>query len=66
MQTSNIMRRDHRAVCAGKEIFEIQPILFGGNSTETSNKVLLNRNEHIEAVNYWNNMIRVIRKNIGQ
>ncbi len=42
----------------GKEIFEIQPVLLGGSPTDLKNKALLTREQHIEAVNYWNKLIR--------
>jgi hypothetical protein len=46
---------------AGREIFEIHPIILGGNPTDPSNKVLLTREEHIKAVRYWNDIIRNLR-----
>lgn len=45
----------------GKEIFEIQPVILGGSPTDPSNKVLLNREEHIKAVVYWNRIIKRLR-----
>ncbi|WP_426303947.1 hypothetical protein ACN9MJ_13085 [Acidovorax facilis] len=46
----------------GMEIFEIKPILLGGDPVDPQNKTMLTRQQHIEAVRYWNNMIRKIRK----
>jgi hypothetical protein len=45
----------------GKEIFEIHPVILGGSPTDPANKVILSRREHIEAVRYWNGIIRQIR-----
>lgn len=53
-------RREHDL--AGKEIFEVQPIILGGSPTDPKNKIVLTRDEHIKAVNYWNNIIRDLRK----
>ena len=47
---------------AGKEIFEIQPIILGGNPTDPMNKTVLTREDHIKAVNYWNRIIRDLRE----
>ena len=38
----------------GKEIFHITPVILGGNPTDPANKVLLTREEHIQAVRFWN------------
>lgn len=46
----------------GKEIFEIQPIIFGGSPTDPANKTVLSREDHIKAVNYWNKVIRDLKK----
>lgn len=48
--------------CAGKEIFEIQPVILGGSPTDPENKVALTRKQHIEAVRYWNKLIKDLRK----
>lgn len=48
---------------AGKEIFEIQPVILGGSPTDPENKIVLNREDHIKAVNYWNRIICDLRKN---
>lgn len=47
----------------GKEIFEITPALLGGSPTDPQNKTVLSRREHIQAVNYWNKIIKDLRKN---
>ncbi|QDQ28067.1 hypothetical protein FNU76_17900 [Chitinimonas arctica] len=46
----------------GMEIFEITPIILGGDPADSSNKVLLTRRQHIEAVRYWNEIIEGIKK----
>ena len=55
---------DHKTIrqadpkSAGMEIFEITPVLLGGDPVDPKNKTVLTRQQHIEAVRYWNNMIR--------
>jgi len=51
-----------RADCRGKEIFEIDPVILGGSPTDPANKTVLNREDHIKAVVYWNNVIRQMRE----
>jgi hypothetical protein len=46
---------------AGKEIFEIKPVILGGDPEDPANKVALTRSQHIEAVRYWNRIIRDLR-----
>jgi len=46
---------------AGKEVFEIQPVILGGSPTDPANKTILGREQHIEAVRYWNRVIRQLR-----
>jgi hypothetical protein len=53
--------RDRFSNSTGKEIFEIHPIILGGNPTDPANKALLTREEHIKAVRYWNDIIRNLR-----
>lgn len=60
-----IINRKNKRDLAGKEIFEIQPIILGGNPTDPNNKTVLNREDHIRAVNYWNRIIRDLRKDGG-
>lgn len=45
----------------GKEIFNIKPIILGGDPSDPANKTILNREEHIKAVNYWNKLIKGLR-----
>lgn len=42
---------------AGKEVFEVHPIILGGNPTDPANKTVLTREQHIKAVVYWNREI---------
>lgn len=45
------------------EIFEITPVILGGNPIDPANKIILNREKHIQAVKYWNGIVRKLRKN---
>lgn len=54
-------RRDSQ-IPDDREVFEITPLVLGGDPTDASNKVVLTRIEHIEAVRYWNSVIRQLRK----
>jgi hypothetical protein len=47
---------------AGREIFEITPIILGGNPTDPANKTVLTRQDHIKAVVYWNRILREMRE----
>lgn len=46
---------------AGKEVFEVHPIILGGNPTDPANKTVLTREQHIKAVVYWNREIRRLK-----
>ncbi len=46
----------------GMEIFEIKPIILGGSPTDPANKMVLNRENHIGAVVYWNKVIEKLRQ----
>jgi hypothetical protein len=46
----------------GKELIEITPIVLGGSPTDPANKTLLTREQHFQAVRYWNQIIRDLRK----
>lgn len=52
------MNKEERQQLSGKEIFEITPVILGGSATDPTNKVVLDRKQHIEAVRYWNKIIR--------
>ena len=56
------IRRNRFDECIGKEIFEIHPVILGGNPIDPANKTLLSREQHIDAVRYWNSMIEKLRK----
>jgi len=61
MNESNRQRRLAAPACEGKEIFEITPVILGGNPTDPANKTLLSREEHIKAVIYWNKIVADLR-----
>ena len=54
-------RRLHGRGHEANEVFEIQPIIVGGHPTDPANKTFLTREQHIEAVRYWNRVIRELR-----
>lgn len=58
---TDIRRRDRERL-AGKEIFEVKPVVLGGSPTDPANKTVLTRQQHIEAVRYWNKVISDLRK----
>ncbi len=45
----------------GMELFEIKPVLLGGDPLDPRNKTWLTRQQHFEAVRYWNQMILDLR-----
>jgi len=45
----------------GMELFEIKPIMLGGDALDPANKTLLTREQQIQAVRYWNKVIRDLR-----
>ena len=57
-----MLKRKPEHNIGGKEIFEVQPVILGGSPIDPKNKVILTREDHIMAVNYWNNIIRDLRK----
>jgi hypothetical protein len=62
MRGSAIFRKNRPEEYAGKEIFEIKPVILGGSPTDTANKIILTRAEHIEAVRFWNQVIQQARR----
>ena len=62
MTPAKDLRRSRAEPYAGKEILEIQPVLLGGKPEDPTNHVLLTRKQHIEAVRYWNRVIRERRE----
>lgn len=59
------MRKTNREPLAGLEIFEIIPIILGGSPTDPENKTVLTRQQHIEAVRYWNKIVKELRESMG-
>ena len=55
------LRRKGKQDLAGKEIFEIKPVILGGNPTDPTNKTVLSREDHLKAVVYWNKVIAGLR-----
>jgi hypothetical protein len=55
-------RREAGSGWRGREVFEIKPIILGGSPTDPSNKILLDRIQHVQAVRYWNGIIRDLRR----
>lgn len=49
----------------GKEIFEIQPVILNGSPTDPENKALLTREQHMQAVRYWNKIVSDLRRRRG-
>jgi hypothetical protein len=45
----------------GKEIFDLKPVILGGDPTDPANKVFLDRRDHIEAVRFWNRIIANVK-----
>ena len=58
MPTPKDIRKGRTQEYFGKEIFEIQPVILGGSPLDPANKTVLSREQHIEAVQYWNRIIR--------
>ena len=54
-------RRENSSQFAGKEIFEIKPIILGGSPIDPANKTVLTREQHIQAVRYWNKIIKGLK-----
>ena len=66
MSKSNQQRELLGQDARGREIFEIRPVILGGSPTDPVNKVLLNREEHIKAVVYWNKVVKERREKTGR
>lgn len=58
-------RRGLAALGLGLEVFEIHPIVLGGDPTDPANKCTLTREQRFEAVRYWNQVVDNARK-VGQ
>jgi len=61
MRKQNHTYRRQLGDAKGKEIFETHPVILGGSPTDAANKIVLTRQEHIEAVRYWNRIIKEFR-----
>ncbi|MER9356941.1 MULTISPECIES: hypothetical protein [unclassified Mesorhizobium] len=46
----------------GMELFEIKPVIVGGDPVSLENKIWLTRQEHFELVRYWNRVIEIQRR----
>lgn len=45
----------------GMELFDVKPVVLGGNPNDPANKVWLTREQHFVAVRYWNKIVRQFR-----
>ena len=54
-------RRGLVALGRGLEVFEIHPVILGG-AMDPANKCMLTREQHFEAVRYWNRVVDNVRK----
>ena len=61
MSKHNVTGKPRPREWAGKEIFEMHPIILDGSPTDPADKRVLTREEHIAAVRYWNGVIRGLR-----
>jgi hypothetical protein len=61
MATGGDLRARNQRRLAGMEISEKTPIMLGGDPRDPTNKIFLTRQQHIEAVRYWNRIIRELR-----
>lgn len=62
MMREHNMTNLNRQSCRGKEILEIKPVIVGGSPTDPANKAVLTREQHIQAVAYWNHVIKQLRE----
>jgi hypothetical protein len=62
LTTSNTSAQHGQARPIGLELFEITPVILGGDPIDLKNKTWLSRQQHIEAVRYWNRVIRELRE----
>lgn len=60
MMTTNDQKEQSRPL--GMELFEITPVILGGDPIDPQNKTWLTRQQHFEAVRYWNRVIRELRE----
>jgi hypothetical protein len=48
----------------GMELFDIRPVMLGGDPADLKNKAWLTREQHIEAVRYWNRVIQLQKNQV--
>ena len=60
-QTNEVLKRSG-VFPRGTDIHEIHPIKFGGSPTDLSNKIALPRPTHVQYTNWWNNLLRIMKK----
>jgi hypothetical protein len=53
-QSSNIIPHAINKTAVGKEIHEIQPVVFGGDPVDVKNKILLSSEDYAKVVVWWN------------
>lgn len=46
----------------GKQIHEVHPVKYGGSPTDLANKIPLSPTEHYQYNNYWNRLMRELKK----
>jgi hypothetical protein len=61
-ETNLSLRRADPDMFKGLQIHEIQPVKFGGSPTELSNKLFLTPSAHAQYTNFWNALMRGIKK----
>ncbi|WP_243739926.1 DUF6443 domain-containing protein [Flavobacterium chryseum] len=61
VKNAAIRRADPEAL-KGLQIHEIHPVKFGGNPTDMLNKTYLTQQQHSAYTNYWNGLMRNIKK----
>ncbi|WP_081470850.1 hypothetical protein [Methylomonas methanica] len=59
------IRKQNRRDLEGLEIFDITPIIVGGDPSDPENKTAITRQQHIEACKYWNKKIKELREQQG-
>ena len=62
MVTNDIAGQEDRSRPLGMELFEVTPVIVGGDPIDLRNKVWLTRPQHFEVVRYWNRVIRQLRE----
>jgi hypothetical protein len=53
---------DRRGGARDTEIFNVTPIILGGDPVAASNRTVLKREAHVQAVRYWNRIIADLRR----